>query len=152
MIPNDVVAAAQASHKKFWPKGPFVSVSLAQWALESNWGKSPSGINNFWGIQANAEQKATGHFRSRLSFEFVNGQRVSRVEDFANYATLQDGFDAHATLLCKPHYAACMQAQTPEAYCAALHICGYATAPNYSTVLIDIIRSNTLKQWDQPIP
>ncbi len=33
-----LMAAAQTSHKKFWPNGPFVSVDIAQFGLESDWG------------------------------------------------------------------------------------------------------------------
>ena len=148
-VPANIVAAAQASHEKFWPRGPFVSVALAQWALESAWGRRPSGWNNYWGIQANAEQLAAGEFTVCDSFEYIGGRRVPRVERFANYPTLEAGFDAHARLLTSPHYVECQKAQTPEAYCVALHADGYATAPTYSQVLISIITQANLKQYDQ---
>ena len=54
IVPPYLIAAAQSSHKKFWPKGPFVSVNIAQFGLESDWGKTQSGVNNFFGIKANA--------------------------------------------------------------------------------------------------
>ena len=34
-FPSDVIAAAQSSHARFYPKGPFASITLAQWAVES---------------------------------------------------------------------------------------------------------------------
>jgi flagellum-specific peptidoglycan hydrolase FlgJ len=66
-----------------------------------------------------------------------------------NYASMTDYFDAHATLLTTPHYELCVQAQTPEAYCQALQECGYATAHNYASSLMDIIKVYGLKQYDQ---
>ena len=33
-FPSDVIAAAQLSHARFYPKGPFASIDLAQWAVE----------------------------------------------------------------------------------------------------------------------
>lgn len=149
-ISPDVIAAAQASHKKWWPIGPFVSVSLAQYGLESGWGKYPSGQNNFWGIKANAAQIAAGAYTNRSTEEqHASGQRYKIIAPFANYDTLEDGFDAHATLLTSPHYEACKQARTPEDYCHALKVCGYATAINYPSSLINIITQSGLKKYDQ---
>lgn len=146
----DVIAAAQASHRKFFPRGPFVSVILAQYGLESAWGKYPSGLNNFFGIKANAAQIASGAYTNRSTEEqHASGQRYKIMAPFANYATLEDGFDAHATLLTSLHYAPCAAAQTPEAYCQALQKCGYATALNYASSLINIITQSGLKKYDQ---
>jgi flagellum-specific peptidoglycan hydrolase FlgJ len=43
------IAAARASHKKW---GILASISLAQWALESAWGKRTSGPFNYFGMMA----------------------------------------------------------------------------------------------------
>ena len=45
-----LITMAQASHAKFYPRGPFVSISLAQWAVESGYGKFMSGEKNPFGI------------------------------------------------------------------------------------------------------
>lgn len=146
----DVIAAAQASYAKFRAhRGPPVSVSLAQYAVESDWGAKVSGTNNFFGIKANAAQVAAGEFTERWTKEQLpSGQTVSLVQKFANYDSLQGAFDAHATLLTTPHYTDCMNAETPEDYCQALQKDGYATAHNYATVLIKTINDNRLKQYD----
>ena len=47
-LPIYLILAAQASHKKFWPRGPFVSVNIAQFGLESSWGTHQSGVNNLF--------------------------------------------------------------------------------------------------------
>ena len=48
--PDDVIAAAQTSQRKY---GIPASITIAQWALESGWGKHlPPGSNNPFGIKA----------------------------------------------------------------------------------------------------
>jgi flagellum-specific peptidoglycan hydrolase FlgJ len=145
VIDPSVISAAQASHKKFWPSGPFVSVTLAQYGLESAWGKYPSGTNNFFGIKAVKGGSGT----VRWTKEFEGGRYISIEQVFANYPDLVSGFDAHATLLMTSHYRECQEAQTPKAYCQALHDCGYATDPNYPAKLTQIIDDFNLTQYDQ---
>lgn len=149
-FPQAIITAAQASHKKFWPKGPFVSVTLAQWAIESAYGKAKSGLNNYFGIKANKDQITSGDCTIRSTKEETPDGRTYAIEAyFANYASLTDCFDAHATLLTSPHYAQCVNAATPEAYCDALQAAGYATAHNYAEVLKALIKTHNLKQYDQ---
>ena len=143
-----VIPIAQASHAKFFPRGPFASISLAQWAVESGYGAHMSGLNNPFGIQATAAQRATGQARLVLSHEYVRGQYVPREEWFASYPSLEAAFDAHAVLLTSPHYQRCIEATSPAAYAQALHYCGYATAPNYAAALMAVINSNGLEQFD----
>ena len=144
-----LITAIQSSHRKFYPYGPFVSITLAQWAVESNWGRAESGRNNYFGIKATQAQIDTGYATQRWTKEYLHGQYRTMNLYFADYDTLQDGIDAHAQLLISHHYLPCMRAPTPEAYAEALHQCGYATAPNYAPVLIGIITANNLKQFDQ---
>jgi flagellum-specific peptidoglycan hydrolase FlgJ len=144
-----IIPIATASHAKFYPRGPFISISLAQWALESDYGLHLSGVNNPFGIQANRLQIADGNARLRLSHEWNGKAYIPKEEYFASYLSLIDAFDAHAILLTTPHYARCIAAPTPQDYAMALHYCGYATAPNYAEVLIFIMYSNNLYQFDR---
>ena len=148
----DVIGAAQASYKKFRAlEGPPVSVSLGQYALESAWGSKVSGTNNFFGIKANAAQIAAGQFTEKLTHEQLSsGEIISVTAKFANYASLQEAFDAHATLLTHPRYIDCQHATTVEGYCQALQKDGYATAHNYATALMAIINDNRLTDYDLP--
>lgn len=144
-----VIPIARASHAKFSPRGPFASISLAQWAVESGFGLHMSGINNPFGIKATQAQRASGQARLVLTHEFLNGRYVAMEQWFANYPSLGAAFDAHATLLTTLHYERCMDAKTPAAYAQALHDCGYATAPNYPQALMAVINSNGLEQFDE---
>ena len=144
-----VVPIAQASHAKFAPRGPFASISLAQWAVESGWGAHMSGVNNPFGIKATAAQRASGQARLVLTHEWIGHRYVAEQQWFANYASLEAAFDAHAELLTSPHYQRCIEATSPAAYAQALHDCGYATAPNYAAALMAVINSNGLERFDQ---
>ena len=143
-----VVPIAQASHAKFAPRGPFTSISLAQWAVESGYGQHMSGVNNCFGIKASMAQRREGQARLVWTKEFIQGRYIPEEQWFANYASLEAAFDAHATLLTSPHYQRCIDAKTPAAYAQALHDCNYANAPNYPQVLMGVINANDLEQFD----
>lgn len=145
------LAPAQASHAKFAPRGPFISISLAQTIIESDWGKVSAGTNNYWGIKANADQIAAGQFKPVWTHETLNGIYQKVIQRFATYPTLESGFDAHAHLLTTPWYQRCIDAQTPNDYAHALWLCHYATGiPGhpYDQALINIMASNNLYQFD----
>jgi flagellum-specific peptidoglycan hydrolase FlgJ len=148
-IPKEITDDAIASHATYYPRGPFASVSLAQFGDESNWGKVLSGDFNPFGIKATQAQIKAGKYRLRPTREQrPNGQYVRINAPFASYASWKDAFDAHAELLCTSHYARCQMARTPEEYCLALHLCGYATEIDYAEILIKIINSGDLKKYD----
>ena len=144
-----IITAAQTSHAKYWPYGPFVSITLAQWAIESAYGTRPSGHNNFFGIKATPAQIDAGAYAEVYTKEYLHGMYRTLLLRFAAYPDLTSGFDAHAALLISHHYLPCMRAPTPEAYAQALHDCGYATAPNYAPALMSVITHNSLTEFDQ---
>lgn len=143
------IPIATTSHAKFYPYGPFISISLAQWAVESAYGVVMSGHNNCFGIKATPQQMAWAHATKRTTKEYINGHYTTMDLYFADYHSLEECFDAHAGLLVSPHYLHCMRARTPQDYAMALHYCGYATAPNYAEVLIGIMDHNNLYQFDR---
>lgn len=152
-IPADVIAAAQASHAKFYPLGPFASVSLAQWAIESNWGKSLSGKNNCFGIKATHDQIAANQATRRWTHETFNGVYHPIEQWFADYESLEACFMAHAKLLStSAYYWKARAAVTPGEYAMALqgiYATGIPGHP-YGEVLIDVMKQNNLYQFDQP--
>lgn len=148
-IPKEITDDAIASHATWFPRGPFASVSLAQFGDESAWGKVLSGKYNPFGIKANKTQIALNQYVMRpTKEELPNGQYIRINAPFASYESWKGAFDAHASLLCSPHYARCQVARTPEEYCEALHLCGYATEQDYAAILIKIINSENLRQYD----
>ena len=81
-FPPDVIAAAQASHAKW--KIP-ASVTLAQWAWESGWGRHmPAGSNNPFGIKAVKGQPQV----EASTREVVQGRSVTVSQPFRKFASL----------------------------------------------------------------
>lgn len=152
IIQTEWIKAAQSAHAAYYPRGPFASVTLAQFGDESAWGKDASGKNNYFGIKATAAQIAAGQATIKPTKEQNADGSYRRINSyFADYATLTDGFMAHAALLCRPWYKDCIAATTPEAYCHALSLDHYATEHDYADILIRIIASFNLKQYDLPM-
>ena len=147
-----VIPYAVASHAKFYPRGPFASITLAQWAIESAYGRHMSGRNNCFGIKATAAQIQMGQATSRWTHETLGGQYQKMLQYFADYNTLGDCFDAHAHLLTTPWYQRCIDATTSREYAHALWLCHYATGiPGhpYDAALIAVMDANDLYQFDK---
>ena len=144
-FPDDVIEAAKIAHKKYFPKGPYASVTLAQWAVESAYGREmPPGSNNPFGIKAVVGQP----YVETLTREVIHGVSEKIEQKFAKYASIADAFEAHAKLLAtSPIYAEAQAANTVESYVRAMakH---YATAPNYAAIILNIIRSFDLTLYD----
>lgn len=148
------VPFARATHAKFYPRGPFASIILAQGIIESAWFTRTSGRNNFFGIKANPEQISTGQFTTVWTHETLHGIYQKILQPFANYPDIQTCFDAHANLLTTPWYHLCIAATTPAAYAHALWLSHYATGiPGhpYDRVLIDLMTARDLYQFDLPM-
>lgn len=144
---------AAASHARFFPRGPFISIILAQGIIESAWFTEVSGKNNFFGIKATEAQVASGDATSRWTHETIGGVYSKKIQYFANYSSPADCFDAHARLLTHPWYQRCIDAATPAAYAHALWLDHYATGiPGhpYDQALIAIMDQNNLYQFDKP--
>ncbi|MBV8564930.1 MAG: glucosaminidase domain-containing protein [Methylobacteriaceae bacterium] len=143
VFPADVVSAAQLSHGKWEVPA---SVTLAQWALESNWGKAmPAGSNNPFGIKASAGQA----FVEARTREVINGQSVVIMAEFRKFASLDEAFDQHGRLLATSSFyiRAMAVRDDPNAFADALTGV-YATAPNYGAVLRGLMKSYKLTRFD----
>jgi flagellum-specific peptidoglycan hydrolase FlgJ len=142
MIPNEVIAAAQAAWRK-WKVS--ASVSLAQWIVESGWGAHmPAGSNNPFGIKAIAGHPTV----DALTHEFVHGRYVPITAHFAKFDDLEGAFDAHAKLLATHaayHYA--MQTTNAEEFAHRLAV-HYATDPRYGDKLVASMRKYGLEKYD----
>ena len=142
MIPNAIIAAAQAAQHKW--KVP-ASVSLAQWIVESRWGlHEPAGSNNPFGIKASVNQP----YVNAVTHEFIHGRYVTITARFARFASMMDAFDAHAKLLAThPAYHHSMTAPSAEQF--AERLTGvYATAPHYGDTLVASMRKYGLDKYD----
>jgi hypothetical protein len=141
----DVIAAAQAADLK-WTI--FASVSLAQWAVESDYGRAmPRGSNNPFGIKAIGDQP----YVAAWTHETIGARYVKIVQRFAKFGGVADAFDAHARLLATSgYYVKARHDQNPRQF--AIDLTGiYATGiPGhpYGQVLIGVMDANNLYQFD----
>ncbi len=114
-------------------------LTLAQWALESDWGQHQPG-NNCFGIKAYSGCFGVQPFET---FEIVGGVRRSVVQNFAIFPSLEGCFHYHADLLTsgKPYRSAWTQyLKTKNLQILISQIAPiYATDPNYSKLLRQII-------------
>jgi flagellum-specific peptidoglycan hydrolase FlgJ len=144
----EAIAAARASFKT---RGIPASVTLAQWALESGWGKRMSGKHNCFGIKARAGEPCT----SVVTHEVIKGKRVAVTCLFRDYASLTEAFDAHAKLLQTGSAYADFRKALPDLVKATAALGGgtparprYATDPAYGAKLMAIIRGSALTKYD----
>jgi flagellum-specific peptidoglycan hydrolase FlgJ len=143
--PSDVIAAAQNAERTW---GIPASVSLAQWALESGWGKHmPPGSNNCFGMKARVgkgDKLVTVPTR-----EVIGGRSVVVNAPFRVFATIADAFLAHGELLARAPVYAGARAHLPDAIAFAMALTGvYATDPKYGQLLLSIIRGSSMLQYD----
>ena len=122
-----VIAAAKTAGAKF------PQVVAAQWALESGWGKHTSGKNNFFGLKGSGTDHETK--------EFLNGQWVTIRAGFIDFPDLQSCVSYLVQRWYKDYknYKGVNRATSIEECCKLLVKEGYATDPDYSTKLINII-------------
>jgi hypothetical protein len=142
-FPADVIAAAQASQKTW---NIPAAITLAQWAIESGYGKSmPSGSNNPFGIKA-AEGEP---FVEASTREVIKGKDITIKAKFRKFTSLTEAFDLHGKLLAtgKPYAHARTLISDPDAFADALTGV-YATDPTYGTVLKRIMKAGNLYQYD----
>jgi flagellum-specific peptidoglycan hydrolase FlgJ len=137
-----VTDAAIAARKKW--RVP-ASVTLAQYALESAWGKKVTGAFNYFGNKWDGK----GTFTEVPTHEYVGGRYILINAKFKNFASVEDAFDFHGQLLAThPAYSHAMTlADHPEAFAQALTGV-YATAPLYGDSLIEIMKSSGLEKYD----
>lgn len=118
---------------------------VAQAALETGWGKHEIRFDdgrtsyNLFGIRAGANWK--GPVAEIWTTEFVNGTAQKVRGQFRAYGSYEESFNDYARLISQsPRYANAMRhLGDPQAYAAALQQAGYATAPNYASVLGSMI-------------
>jgi flagellum-specific peptidoglycan hydrolase FlgJ len=148
-IPMDLILGAMQAERTY---GVPASVSLAQWALESGWGKSmPPGSNNPFGMKARANE--TGPVvLVETKEQRKDGSWYTIKAPFRKFADMGEAFEAHAKLVGTAPVYAPARAKLPnrDAYIDALGPI-YATAKDYTSLIKSIIKSNNLAQYDRTV-
>lgn len=133
--------------------------TLAQAALESGWGKSAVG-NMFFGVKASKNtpvdkkqllttREVLGSpnvvFPEIISVKPIGGGKYEyRVKDwFRKYATPEESFTDHANFFFEnKRYSKALEVKSdPCLFAEQIAKAGYATDPNYSSILKSVIRT-----------
>lgn len=142
-IPPDVIAAAQASQRKY---GVPASVTIAQWQLESGSGAHEPGHNGF-GLKP--RQGMNDPCQSFVTTEFIGGQYQTVRQWFRVFPSRAAAFDAHAALIASALvYRQAMQALPDVGLFISRLAAHYATDPQYAAKLKAMIASEVLAKYD----
>jgi hypothetical protein len=144
---------AQRGYREF---GVPASVTIAQAILESGWGQRHVG-NNYFGIKAQSPTSfgsiAIGTVTAPTR-EVINGRSITVNGRFRRYRSMDDSMRDHGRFLrdnsrYKPAFA---HSHDANAFAQAIHRAGYATDPNYSNLLIGLMKQWNLYQYDRGGP
>ena len=134
---------AIAAHKKY---SILPSLTMAQAALESGWGKNAIG-NNLFGIKAFDDW--TGKKKKVWTTEYDSNGNPYKIEAwFRDYDSVDESLEDHAKLLSTDRYARVRAAKNYKEATQAVKDCGYATDPNYPKLLNQLIEENNLHRYD----
>jgi hypothetical protein len=146
LIPPDVIQAAQESQNTW--KVP-AAVTLGQWALESDFGRSmPDGSNNPFGIKALPGEP----FVEAPTHEIINGHDVVIMQRFRKFSSMSAAFNAHGRLLATaPQFSSArLVADDPDAFLHGLQSAGllsYSTDPHYEDNVKRRMKDNNLYKF-----
>jgi hypothetical protein len=147
-----IAPTAQAVGRQ-WKIPP--SVIIAQAALESGWGQAVKG-NAYFGVKQGA---STAESIAFTTHEVIEGQKVSMVDRFRTYRSMEKATHAYAQFLRDtPRYQQALRdTSDPAKFAEALQHAGYATDPQYAAKLQQIIRRHQLTAYDDgqratPVP
>ena len=130
--------------KAEWP-GMRISVCLSQAALETNFGLSPIGVGNLWGIKRLSWVPGVIKVKTH---EFVDGEYIECYQDFADFPSILEGMRCYGRLLTNsPSYQSAREASDLEEYVAELakH---WATDPLYRKKVWTLIQLSGLEGED----
>lgn len=146
---NRVAPWAKESQNKF---GVPASVSIAQAILESSWGQSTltSEYNAYFGIKCSKTSPYAKGCVDMSTWEVIDGSNTTVKAGFRTYATPRDSFMDHGNFLkVNSRYAKAFNyPKNADQFIREVHKAGYATDPNYSTKVINLMGRYNLYSFD----
>lgn len=127
--------------------GVLASLTIAQAILESAWGESTLSVkgNNLFGIKKGNWSKEVITLPTK---EYIKGQWITVQADFRKYNNWGESIADHSYLLLGDRYKSVISAKDYKTACYNIAKCGYATDPNYPTLLIELIEQFELYKYD----
>lgn len=132
IMPYVLTAKKQHLDNKILP-----SVIIAQAALESGWNLE---AKTLFGIK--------GDGVSLVTTEYIDGIKKIVTDSFVVYEDIAKAIEGYFNLLNTARYTDVRNADTYNAQSIALYNCGYATDPDYSVKIVNIIEINRLYEVD----
>jgi len=129
---------------------PLLLVSQA--ALETGWGKAvirhSDGNSSFNLFNIKADKRWDGERVSKSTLEYDNGMAKYEKASFRAYDSYADSFDDYVDFLrTNTRYDFALQQQGNDSlFIKNIHKAGYATDPNYSDKVINILHRENLKE------
>jgi flagellum-specific peptidoglycan hydrolase FlgJ len=123
-------------------------VTLAQWAIESSWGRNNLSASNYFGhsLAAVRQYMAQPRFVMRREKALRNGVIVTgKLVAFASYANIAECFIVHGLYVSRSRrYEKALAQNSSERFALELSKAGYAEDPDYGLKLIAIMRRYNL--------
>ena len=133
---NGIMPYVLASKKQHLNK-ILPSVIIAQAALESGWNLT---AKTLFGIK--------GDGVSLVTTEYIDGVKRIVTDSFVVYKDIAEAVEGYFNLLDSERYTNVRNADTYSEQSLELYNCGYATDPNYSEKILNIIEINRLYEVD----
>lgn len=143
-----LVPIAQDNYNDY---GIFPSVTIAQAIHESAWGKSDLSVkaNNLFGVKADSSWK--GQTIDMPTQEHINGSNITVMAKWRKYDSFEDSVKDHGKFLKEnPRYeqSGVFKAKDYKEQAYAIRMAGYATDPQYASLICNIIESYSLNIYD----
>ena len=132
IMPYVLTAKKQHLDNKILP-----SVIIAQAALESGWNLE---AKTLFGIK--------GDGVSLVTTEYIDGIKKIVTDSFVIYKDIAEAIEGYFNLLNTERYANVRASDNYIGQALELYACSYATDPNYSVKLVNIIETNKLYEVD----
>lgn len=128
----------------------FSSIVIAQACLETGFGKSETMMkyNAIFGIKATLSWNGKSY--NARTKEFYDGNVHNITDCFRAYNNLEESISDYFDLITKnSRYRNACISETPFECISAIKNGGYATEPNYVSLVMQIIEQNNLKKYDE---
>lgn len=129
------------------------SITAAQAALESNWGKSRLSreSRNLFGIKSGSRWQ--GEKKAYMTKEYDEKGKLYTVKDyFRSYPSYDDSLKDHGKFFHdNKRYSKVIGLTDYKKQARAIQAAGYATDPKYASKLIQLVEQYELWKWDEEV-
>jgi len=152
MDPKEFIAMIAPSAQTYQQKhGIFASITIAQAALETGWGRFLP-VDKYTGQESfnlfGVKGEGPAGFVWCDTQEYENGKMISEEAQFRAYNNWEESIADHSEVLLLERYRPVREATDWRAAAMYLQSCGYATDPNYGAIITRIIDQYALYKFD----